>query len=125
MHRALPYTLTHILIVVAVQPDYLNNQAGLRPDCRIVVDWTGGYNGLAVITDCPILIHTLYYSALRPRLRYTYIIYRYYKNIPQILYTHHTHIIHTPLWGWGCFGLHRKKLCLLYSVCVQYVLFSV
>ena len=46
--------------MVAVQPDYLNNQAGLRPDCRIVVDWTSGYNGLAVITDCPLSIHTKY-----------------------------------------------------------------
>ena len=102
--------------MVAVQSDYLNNQAGLRPDCRIGGDWTSGYNGLAVITDCPILIHTLYryYTALCAAALALY--YRYYKNIPQILYIYYTFIIHTPLWGWGCFGLHRKKLCLITDI---------
>ena len=102
---------------VAFQPDYLNNQAGLRPDCRIGGDWTGGYNGLAVITDNGLSsINTnKKQNTHKIQILYIYylqILYKHPTNIIHILYAHHTH---TSM-GLGCFGLHRKKLCLITDI---------
>ena len=95
---------------VAFQPDYLNNQAGLRPYCRIGGDWTGGYNGLAVITDCPLSIYTKYTQnthiihILCPDIIQTS--HKYCTDIVQILYRYYTH---TSM-GLGVLWIAQKKI---------------